>query len=146
MSPNTLGIIIGGLIPALLFGTGNFLLKVSNAEGIGIAPLLASGGAGFIAAALCVFAFLPDTALSIRSSASAFGFGFFMGIGTALVSIAIVKYGTPLSILTPLFNMNTLVAVLLALWIYAEWKQVHIPKLLIGSVLIIIGGTFVARA
>jgi hypothetical protein len=42
--------------------------------------------------------------------------------------------------------MNTLITVLLALWVFAEWKTVHIPQLLLGSILIVIGGTLVARA
>jgi len=32
------------------------------------------------------------------------------------------------------------------LWLFAEWKQVHTMQLLIGSALIVVGGTLVARA
>jgi len=35
--------------------------------------------------------------------------------------------------------MNTLVAVCIGLVAFAEWKDVHISKLIIGSVLVVIG-------
>lgn len=72
--------------------------------------------------------------------------GFLGGIGSVLVSIGIVKYSAPLGKLVPLFNMNTLVTVLLALWLFAEWKEVQVPRLLIGSILIVVGGILVARS
>ncbi len=42
--------------------------------------------------------------------------------------------------------MNTLVAVLLALLIFSEWKDLNTVKLIAGSVLIVIGAIFVANA
>jgi transporter family protein len=57
-----------------------------------------------------------------------------------------VKFETPIAKLTPLYNMNTLIVVLLALWIFAEWKEVKVLQLLIGAVLIVMGGVLVARA
>ncbi len=42
--------------------------------------------------------------------------------------------------------MNTLVAVCIGLVAFAEWKDVHISKLIIGSVLVVIGGTLVANS
>ena len=45
-----------------------------------------------------------------------------------------------LSKLAPLYNMNTLVVVLLALVVYAEWRDVHLAKLLAGAALVVLGG------
>jgi hypothetical protein len=42
--------------------------------------------------------------------------------------------------------MNTLISVLLALWVFAEWKQVKVPQLLIGTLLIMAGGIMVAKS
>jgi hypothetical protein len=42
--------------------------------------------------------------------------------------------------------MNTLVAVCIGLVAFAEWKDVHISKLIVGSVLVVIGGTLVANS
>jgi uncharacterized membrane protein len=64
----------------------------------------------------------------------------------ALVELAIARYGTPLAKLAPLYNMNTLVVVILALLFFAEARDVAVPKLITGAVMIVIGGMLVARA
>ena len=48
--------------------------------------------------------------------------------------------------LAPLYNMNTMVAVLIGLWAFSEWKELDMLRLLSGVVLIVIGGTLVSRA
>jgi len=58
----------------------------------------------------------------------------------------LVKHDAPISIIVPLFNMNSLVSVLLGLWIFAEWRDVNTVKLLAGTVLITAGGTLVATS
>ena len=37
-------------------------------------------------------------------------------------------------------------ASMLGLWIFAEWQQVHVLKLLLGATLIVIGGIIVSDA
>ena len=61
-----------------------------------------------------------------------------------LVAIAITHYKTPLSILAPLYNTNTLVAVVGSLLIFSEWRDVNVVKLLMGSILIIGGAVLVS--
>ena len=56
------------------------------------------------------------------------------------------KYSASISTLVPLYNLNTLIAVSVGLLVFAEWKTVAVPQLLFGSVLIVVGGTLVARA
>ena len=48
--------------------------------------------------------------------------------------------------LVPLYNMNTLVAVILALIVFSEWQELQLVKLLLGTVLIVAGAIFVANA
>ena len=145
-SPQLIGILVGGLIPAVAYGVSAVLQRGSTGVGIGIGVFLIGAG---LAAVLtgCVFLFLvPGREWSARSFLLAMGSGCAWGIGTGLVAVALTKYGIPMSKLVPLYNMNSLVAVLLVLWIFAEWKQVKSLQLLIGSILIVVGGTLVAKA
>lgn len=146
MNTQTIGIIVGGLLPALLYGLTAVLTKASTKAGIGIGMYLILVGIACVLAGAGFFFLSPDRTVSMRSALYAFGVGLTWGIGTGLVAIGLTTYGIPIAKLTPLYNMNTLIAVLLALWIFAEWQEVRVTQLLIGSILIVIGGTLVARA
>jgi hypothetical protein len=63
-----------------------------------------------------------------------------------MVAFTLTRYSTPISKLVPLYNMNTLVAVCIGLVAFAEWKDVQVPQLIAGSVLVVLGGTLVANA
>lgn len=63
-----------------------------------------------------------------------------------MVAIAYSRFKMPVSKLVPLFNTNTLVAVVLGLLIFNEWKTINSPKLIIGAILVVIGGTLVTNA
>lgn len=146
MSPQTTGLIIGGLFAALLYGISNLFTKASTQAGIGIGWYLIVIGVVVTMAGLVFFFIIPDQPFSFRAGAYAGLLGLFWGLGTGCIAIALTQYQVPLGKLVPIFNMNTLISVLLALWIFAEWKQVRVPQLLIGSVLIVVGGTLVAKA
>src|SRR5688500_18601558 len=102
MSNSTLGNLIGGLAPALLFGLFAVFTKASSQHLLATSPML-------------------------------------------LVSFALLKLRTPISVLAPLYNMNTLVAVILGLWIFAEWRDVQALPLILGTAMITMGGIIVAR-
>ena len=69
-----------------------------------------------------------------------------MGGGIACIAIALKKYDAQISQLVPLYNMNTLFAVLIGMVAFAEWREVSLAKILISSVLIISGGVLASRA
>lgn len=146
MSSHVLGIIIGGLVPAILYGVSGIFSKESTKEGIGLGLYLMITGISIAVVGLGFFVYQSDTTLSLRSAFYASLFGVTWAIGSSLVAIGLTTFGMPLSTLVPLYNMNTLVTVLLALWVFAEWKEVHIAPLLLGSFCIIIGGVLVSRA
>lgn len=146
MQPQTIGLIVGGLIPALLYGITGIFSKSAMQIGIGLAPYLIIIGVTIAVTGLVFGFFQSDWTVSTQSALHSIGLGATWGFGTGLVAIGLSTYGVPLGKLVPLYNMNTLIAVLLALWIFAEWQSVKVPQLLIGSVLIVIGGTMVARA
>jgi transporter family protein len=144
MSQQTLGILIGGLIPALLYGVSNIFVKAGNQAGISTGVYLLVLGITIAVLGAFFLLFTRDAHATNLGMLYTTGFGITWGLGTACVALAVSKYKAPLATIVPLFNMNTLVAVILALWIFAEWKQVHVTRLLFGSFLIVIGGTLVA--
>tara|TARA_Y100000310_G_scaffold329686_1_gene399996 strand:- start:279 stop:719 length:441 start_codon:yes stop_codon:yes gene_type:complete len=146
MSTQTVGLLIGGLVPALAYTVSNTLSKSSTQAGIGVGPYLLFIGLGILIVGVVFTYAMPYGSVSLRSGSYSLILGLFWGVGTGAVALALTQYQAPISKLVPLFNMNTLFSVLLALWIFAEWKQVRVPQLLLGSVLIVIGGTLVARA
>ena len=146
MSPHAIGILIGGLLPAILFSITNLSTKAVSNAGIGVGWYVVFAGAGVtIMGGILLFLF-PERMISAKYALFSGFAGFAWGLGIGCIVIALNKFGNPIGVLTPLFNLNTLITVLVALWIFAEWKQVKIPQLLIGSVLIVVGGVFVARA
>jgi uncharacterized membrane protein len=67
-------------------------------------------------------------------------------VGAGLISTAIIQYDASISQLSPLYNMNILVAVTLGLLVFSEWVDVSTPRLLIGTVVILFGGYLVSGA
>ena len=130
MSPYALGIIIGGLIPALCFGLANLSVKGASQAGIGMGSFVLFVGLGVLLSGAVFFLLIPDKSISLSSGMISVGMGAAWGTGIGIVFYALNRFDIPIGVLTPLFNMNTLVTVLLALWIFAEWKQVRVPQLL----------------
>lgn len=142
-----LGLIIGGVIPACLFGVSNLFSKMSVNAGISTSLYLFSISCGvFVAAVFCVFLYPEPNVVNFKSSFFAALNGFIWAFGTGLIALAMSKYQAPLSKLVPIYNMNTLIAVLLALVVFSEWQGLSITKLIIGSVLIVAGGVLVSQA
>lgn len=146
MSTKTTALLIGGFLPALIYGGSAIFQKLSTAIGISISIYLIAVGAGVIAAGVGFYLFDNTTVFSLKASAYAGMFGLSWGIASGLVAYALLNFSIPISQLVPLYNMNTLVAVLLALLIFSEWKDLNTIKLLCGSVLIVMGAIFVANA
>ncbi len=146
MSTQLIGIIVGGLIPAFLFGACNVASKASVQASIGTGPYLILCGLAVSTVGVLVSFVLGDRTVNSISGAYAFLFGFLWASGAGLVAVGLSKYQVPLSKLSPLYNTNTLVTVLLALVIFAEWKEIDVARLLGGAVLIVFGSLLVSNA
>ncbi len=72
--------------------------------------------------------------------------GTLWALGTTLVNYSILKFGTPIAILTPIYNMNTLVAVFGGMLLFAEWKTVQSLPIFIGLVLVFCGGVLLSKS
>ena len=146
MSSQTMGLVIGGFLPAIFFGLSGVFAKPSNQLGIGTGLYLMLVGFAAIIVGFALYFLLPDKRISFQSGIYAFLVGLTWAFAAGLVAIALSKYSASISKLVPLYNTNTLIAVAIGLIVFAEWKEINIVKLIIGSVLIVLGCTFVVKS
>lgn len=144
MSETQLGIVIGGLVPALLFGIAGICQKLSNQHGISTGAYVLSVGLGVVLVGIALCLWNTSQTVSVKAVIPAVAMGLCWGAGVVLVAMAINNYKTTLSVLAPLYNMNTLVTVVGALFIFSEWKDVNVVRLVIGAILIVGGGVLVS--
>ncbi len=146
MTSNLLGLIVGGLLPAVFYGVSAVFAKSSANAGIPVGWHLFWVGLAISMTGVILQGFFPGEAPSRLAIASSSLQGTLWGLGTGCVVLGILKFQAPLAKLVPLYNMNTLVTVGLALVVFAEWQQAKPIQLLMGAILIVIGGIVVSRA
>lgn len=146
MAPQLIGLLIGGLLPALAYGISGLLAKVSTNMGMSVGGHLICIGVMVSLVGVVMQGILPGPLPSGAAIASSSIYGLFWGVGTGGVALGLIRYQAPLSKLAPLYNMNTLITVVLALLVFAEWQNVDAVKLAIGALLVVIGGVLVSLA
>ncbi len=140
------GMVIGGMIPALVFGGYGVMQKVCMRSGLGIAPFFTVVGGTVAVAGMVLSCLIPGGVLSLEAGLFATGYGLFWSLGVSLILLAVDRLGASISQLVPLYNTGTLVTVALGLLVFAEWKQVQTVPLLAGAIVIVTGTVIVTRA
>lgn len=146
MSARVIAILLGGVLPALLLGLTGIFQKLSTNARIGTGPFLIGVG---ITTAVVGGAFMlleRDATISQRSALYTVLFGLVWAIAIGCIAIALRRFDGQISQLVPLYNMNTLVAVLIGLVVLAEWRTVDPRRLAVAAVLIVAGGILAAKA
>jgi drug/metabolite transporter (DMT)-like permease len=146
MNKETIGLLVGGILPAFLFGTVGVLQKSANKLGIGLGIYLVGIGLGVLITGATIYLLIPDRLFSIQSGGYAVLIGLIWSLGMCAVAVALNNYGSAIAKLAPLYNLNTLIAVILGLWLFAEWKEVNVWRLSLGAIFILLGGALVAKA
>ncbi|MCH2174413.1 MAG: hypothetical protein MK193_01655 [Lentisphaeria bacterium] len=147
MSSQVLSILIGGVLAALLLGISSILQKVSNSSGISPSQFIFFAGLSIALSGALVWGGIQyESQLTSKAVIYACLFGVVWAAAAFCVSISISRYGANISQLVSLFNMNTLVGVVLGLIIFREYQQVNTPMLLVGATLIFVGGILCAKA
>jgi uncharacterized membrane protein len=146
MKLNTLSLVVGGLLPALLFGMSGVIQKTSARAGIGTGPFLMVVGIVVVAIGGIFTAVEQDTTMNWLSTLYAGVFGVLWAVGIGSIAIALGRYDGQISQLVPLYNMNTLVAVVIGLVVLSEWQSVQPGRLLLGAILTIAGGVLAATS
>jgi transporter family protein len=145
MDQKLIGILIGGVGAAVFFGLSGFLQKVANTNSISIGPYMTISGAAILLTGIATWLVTKECEVNFVSGTAAFMFGILWACGSILIAVALVKYNAPISQLAPLYNMNTLITVILGIVIFKEYKDVNLATLLPGVFFILIGGWLCSR-
>ncbi len=139
---NAVGVVVGGIVPALFLGLGTVLMRSSIAAGASIPTYLAVIGT--------TIALVGWTSLALTGQSGGLRVPGAVGwaIAEALTwstAIACISYGfgtlkLPVAVVAPLTNANALVAVSVGALAFGEWRSLHLP-MAVGGTLLICGGT-----
>jgi hypothetical protein len=146
MTNSTLALLVGGLLPAVLFGLSGAVQKAAAKGGIGTGPYLVVIGTVVAAAGLAVTAVERDATLTRAGAGYAALFGALWAAGVGAIAVALGRFGGQISQLVPLYNMNTLVAVAVGLVALGEWQAVHPGRILAATALTAAGGVLAATS
>ncbi|RBP45133.1 glucose uptake protein [Roseimicrobium gellanilyticum] len=146
MTRQHLALLVGGALPAILLGISSAGQKLSAMAGTAPGVFLIVTGlvTTVVGAAFCVGD--QDWKWSASGAGYACLFGLCWAAATGFVSLALKKFDAQISQLVPLYNMNTLVAVMIGLIVFAEWRTIHPGKILTAAALIIAGGVIASKA
>jgi uncharacterized membrane protein len=140
MSKQTLAILIGGVLPAVLYGVAGVFQKTAARTAIGPGPyILIIGVVAVVIGGVLTLA-TRDDSVTWGGAAHTAGFAVLWSGAIVAVMLALGRYEGPVSVIVPLYNMNTLIAVLLGLIVLGEWEGVNGWRLIAGAVLIVAGG------
>jgi len=137
--------VVYGVIAAVCFGVTNILFKVAQQKG-NLSPyylsFLIALGAVFVSGLF--LAFNPDFQFELKSNSLALAAGVVWAVGMILVAVAIAQKAD-ISRLSPIFNANTLVTVLLGIVFLKELPDVsQMFRVVAGAVLIVVGAVLVS--
>jgi uncharacterized membrane protein len=143
---NLVPLIVGGVIPALMYGAAGIFQKMSAREGGSATSYLIYFGAATALSGLIWRVILKESWGTPRSAGLAFVAGLVFSMGAGLISMAMINYQAAVSQLSPLYNMNVLVTVGLGLLILSEHQSLDVTRLLAGAALIAVGAVLVSGA
>jgi len=146
MASKYIPLIIGGLIPALLYGLAGVFQKWSAREGGSVSVYLIGFGVGTVIVGFVYRAVLSDGASPTTSIGFAVLAGLIFSIGAGLISFAVIRFDAAIAQLSPLYNLNFLVTLVLGLLIFSEFKDLQVTRLLAGALVILVGGWVVSGA
>ena len=146
MSKPTLALLVGGLLPALLFGVASTFQKSAARAGITTGPYLVAIGAVVLLAGLAV-AVTQSTSVATREGVAwACSYGVLWSAAIGCIVLALARYDANISQLVPLYNLNTLVAVAVGMAVLGEWRDAGPWRGGAGAVLAVGGGVLAATA
>lgn len=139
-------IILGGLLPAMLWGMTAVFQKLSAAANLGPGRYLVVFGATIWLGGLVSTLLFREPGFTLGGTAFAGLAGICFTLGTGLLSFALWKLGMPISRAAPLLAANVLVPVLVGITYLGEGSEMDPIRLLIGTSLVLAGSIFVISA
>lgn len=139
-------IIIGGLIPAVLFGVSAIFQKSAVLNGVGAGSYIVFDGLVMVSVGLLLRQILGETTLFAPGWYWAVGGGICFALAAAAFAFAVQRLGAPVSLLAPITVISTLVTVVLSFLIFREYEGMNGVKLMGGAVLVVAGSILVATS
>lgn len=136
-------LILGGLIPMFLFGLMTFPVKILNGKLHFGYYIFLTGLGVMLVGAVMLFYFSSSTKVTGSQVLLGLLNGFLWGLGALCIFIALLNPKATVSQLAPLYNINTLISVLIGVIFFAEWQNIVVWKTILGTILIILGGWLV---
>ena len=146
MSNQMIGIIIGGVLPAIFLGLFSFFQKFGSREGVTPGAFLVVVGLTITLIGVVITAISRSGGFSVKGSIYTVLSGIFWALSLAGISYALSRYNVPMSKLNPIFNANTLTTVVLSLFLLGEWSEVNLLKVIAGAALVVVGAVVVSQA
>lgn len=146
MTDKMMGVILGGLLPALCFGVSSVLMKLAARAGIGLGPYVLSLAVGVGVYGAFTLLTQSGRAATLPGVVFAILVGLTWAIGMALIQVALTRYHAAISQIVPLHMLNLIVTIALGFLLFSEARDVEAGRLLIGAVLMGVGAILVAGA
>ncbi len=147
MSTSYLALLIGGAVPACLWSVSAVLQKMSAQQGLSPGPFLVAFGAMVVAGGVLFCGLQHEPlGLSARAVGFALGAGLFYALAAGLISLALLRFGAPISKLAPILGCNVLLTTLLGIFVLGEGANLSVPRLLAGTAATFVGIVLVTTA
>ena len=130
-------IILGGVVPMLLFGLMTFPLKILNGKVHFSYYVFLSGIGVTVVGLIAVLLFSGEVEASLSKILLGIINGVLWGTGLLFIFLALLNPKATVAQLSPIYNMNTLIAVLIGILFFAEWQNIVVWKTIVGTILII---------
>jgi transporter family protein len=146
MNDKMIGVLLGGVAPALCFGVCSVLMKLAARTGIGLGPYVLGLALGVGLGGTLTLAGHSGHLVSGRGLLFALLVGLTWAAGMALIQVALTRYHAAISQVVPLHMLNLVVTIALGFALFAEAREVDAIRLVIGAALIGVGAILVAGA
>ena len=139
-------LLIAGAIPAILLGSGTFMMKLAMRAGASVPSYLTCVGATVCLMGLLGVAIGGGWVGGARAAMASAGMGLAWAVAVGSMAYGVSTLKIPVSVIAPLTNSNALVALALSAVAFGEWRDLDMARVLLGTGLIIAGATVVSSA
>lgn len=136
-------VILGGVLPMLLYGLMTFPIKILNGKLHFSHYIFLTGIGVTIVGVIAIFLFYSEIEINISHISLGILNGIMWGLGALFVFLALQHPKATIAQLAPIYNINTLIAVLIGILFFAEWQHIVVWKIILGTMLIVTGGWLV---
>ena len=146
MGQAQIGMLIGGVVPSVLFALGAVFQKLSNKTNLSLNYYVVSVGLGVVILGLVSTIFMEERIITLKGGAFGMIQGLCFGTGIVLFALGITRFNLPVSQLGPITSTTTLFVVFFGFVFFSEYENVNVKTLVAGAILIVIGAILVGRS